>query len=186
MVEAETSYPDAAFPHEPFACPYCGQMLAASCRVCVACRRPINPTDILVSAIPGPAAEPQGTEGAIAPVRFSWPIFFVVLAFLFMASVIALLVFGGDEKKVQVVLIPIPLVSALWVILDGTRKGLPHPLRWGLGTLLMWLIFFPWYLARRQKPNAPSPFVEGRGMLILLLLLVVVNLLFLLIGGPVK
>jgi hypothetical protein len=31
-----------------------------------------------------------------------------------------------------------------------------------MGTLLLWPIIFPWYLARRSSPSQPCPFIEAR------------------------
>ncbi len=177
---------DSGFPKEPFECPYCGQMLAAACRVCVACKRAINSGDIRFSLPAKGADQPQEAAGAIAPVRFSWPIFFTVFATAFLVAAIIFLVTGQDREKTQLLLSPIPLISALWVIFDGNRNHVSKPLRWGLGALFLWIVFFPWYLARRRTPAAPCPFVEGRGMLLVLLLVLAVNLLYMLIIGPGK
>ena len=48
----------AEFPSEPFQCPACGQLLAPACRVCVACKRTIDPAEI---ARPREGASPAGT-----------------------------------------------------------------------------------------------------------------------------
>jgi hypothetical protein len=31
-----------------------------------------------------------------------------------------------------------------------------------MGTLLLWPIIFPWYLARRNYPKQPCPFIEAQ------------------------
>lgn len=80
----------------------------------------------------------------------------------------------------------LPFISSLWVIFDAHQKHVARPLRWGLGTLLMWIVIFPWYLARRRTPQAPCPFVEGFGMPIALVVVLAASVLFILIYGPVK
>ena len=44
--QSKRALPTADFPSEPFPCPACGQMLGPSCRVCVACKQPLNPAEI--------------------------------------------------------------------------------------------------------------------------------------------
>src|SRR5208337_5110078 len=71
---------DEEFPTEPFPCPACGQLLAPACRVCVACKHPINPAEIArPQEVVSSAGPRQGTEPRTERVRFSWPIFFAVL-----------------------------------------------------------------------------------------------------------
>ena len=187
MTDAAPSLPNNAFPSEPFPCPACGQMLAAACRVCVACRRPINPAEIgkpeLRTELPRSDAPLEGAES----VRFPWKIFWLVLSVSWLAAVIALLFFGPDKTdKVRLLFSPVPVISAVWVVIDGSRRRVAMPLRWGLGTLMLWFVFFPWYLARRGTPQARCPFVEGARMPILLLVVLAANLLILLVTGPPK
>ena len=55
----------------------------------------------------------------------------------------------------------IVVASAVWVFFDarqiGVRKGLvpgqwwdADPTTWTVGTLLLWILFFPMYLAKRE------------------------------------
>jgi len=60
-----------------------------------------------------------------------------------------------------VVLIIVILGTAIWVDRDArklvaagaTKKQLGgnSPLMWGIGTILVWIIVFPWYLSKRAK-----------------------------------
>jgi hypothetical protein len=88
-----------------------------------------------------------------------------------------------DPLKGQLVLGGVQIVCSFWVFYDALEKRLPRPLRWGMGTLLLWPIIFPWYLARRQRPKQPCPFVEAQASPItraalLVLLVVFVYLVF--------
>jgi hypothetical protein len=51
-----------------------------------------------------------------------------------------------------------------------------------MGTLLLWPIIFPWYLARRNRPQQPCPFIEARAKpLTLAILFIVLAILFYLV-----
>ena len=149
----------SAFPDEPFPCPACGQMLAASCRVCVACKQPIDPTRINsaieVQKLPQLGAPPVPVVGA----PFSWSVFFLVLlAWLILA--------GAGEKllgpaRAQWFMLSVVLISSLWVLQDAHAKSIAKPLRWAVGSFLLWIVFFPWYLSRRRVPSASCRPVEG-------------------------
>ena len=149
----------AEFPSEPFQCPACGQLLAPACRVCVACRKPIDfgavgrPKEAALPAAPAPGTAPRPE-----PVRFSWPIFFAVLG----VSCLLLIVLQGIWKEQQQILLAMAGVETLagvWVFFDASRKGSPRPLRWALGTMFLPLVIFPWYLARTPStPVASSVF----------------------------
>lgn len=182
------SMPAAAFPDEPFACPHCGQMLAPSCRICPSCRKTIDPKDIARPDIVIPIATQiiplPGKEHA----RFSWSIFFATLGIWFIAALIAERLLGYE--KGQFVLGGLVILSSVWVLHDAREKNIPKPLRWSLGSFLLWIIIFPWYLARRKTPKAPCPFIEGEGgrvartLLFILLVFFLLSALMLLIKGP--
>jgi hypothetical protein len=175
---------------EPFACPACGQMLAPSCRVCVACKQPIDPsqidTAVAESVRPAPAVALPTPE----PVRFPWLLFLALFGIRLAVAMVAQRHFG--LLRTELMLGGVEFVTAIWVFQDAQRRRVPKPLRWGLGSLLLWLLFFPWYLARRRAPEAPCPSIEaeiGPVTRVLLIILVVFFLLgmvsFLFKGPPV-
>ena len=149
---------DEQFPAEPFPCPACGQLLAPSCRVCVACQRAIDPAEIRRPAVL-PAVE-MPTQRKLEPVRFSWRIFLIVFAIWVVGATLVQRLM--PPRRAQFVLGSVQILCSLWVLFDALEKGLPRPLRWGMGTLLLWPIIFPWYLARRSRPEQPCPFIEAR------------------------
>ena len=176
------------FPDEPFACPHCGQMLAPSVRVCASCKQPIDPSAIERPAISIPIAELTVPLPPKEQARFSWSIFFGVLASWFLVAV----TFAGllGYQKSQFVLGGVVIGSSLWVLYDANKQGIPKGLRWSLGSLLLWILVFPWYLSRRRTPKAPCAFIEGeagrfaRTLLFVLLAFVLLSALMLLIKGP--
>ncbi|MGH9445435.1 MAG: hypothetical protein ACRD3O_06900 [Terriglobia bacterium] len=147
-------------PTEPFPCPHCGQMLAPSCRLCVACRQPID-----IAQIRGPephilpGSPPDTAPAAIRSAHFSWSIFFIVLAAAFVLVSIAVRLVGRETS--ELVFTGITFACAGWVYMDARAKGLPRPWRWSIMTLFFWLIFFPWYLGRRRTPQAPCSVMES-------------------------
>jgi 4-amino-4-deoxy-L-arabinose transferase-like glycosyltransferase len=146
---------------EPFACPACGQMLAPSCRVCVACGQTIDLAEIArLLEGPLPAAPAPTQEPRLSPVPFPWLIFLVVLGVLLALGQISLAIWG--EQKAPWVMQAVPMLAGIWVYFDALRRGVPRPLRWGLGTILLLIVVFPWYLARRTEPQSPVPFVEAK------------------------
>lgn len=178
-VKPEESTPGLSFPNEPFPCPACGQMLAPSCRVCVACKHTIDPAELCK---PPATVSPTETKvTAQAPVRFPWRVFFLVLA-IWMIGASAAQHFLGPLKS-QLVLGGVQIVTSVWVFYDALSQGLPKPLRWGVGSLLLWPLIFPWYLVRRAQPFSPCPFVEtpaspmARTVLLVLLLVFFVLIL---------
>jgi hypothetical protein len=188
QIENEAPAAEPAFPTEPFACPYCGQMLGPECRVCVACRAPIDPTRIQASQ---PRVEPAAVEPAPAPrehVRFPWGLFLILLLARFLAAATINAALG--LTKTFLILGSFEILCGAWVFYDATRRHVPKPLRWGLGTALLWIVFFPWYLARRRTPRAVCPFVEAEASplaRVLLFALMVFFLLSILMGifkGP--
>ena len=66
------------FPTENFVCPACGQLLGPACRVCVACKRAIDPAELRKPQVLPAIAMPERRE--LEPVRFSWRTFVIVFA----------------------------------------------------------------------------------------------------------
>ncbi len=159
-VSSELPETVAPVPAEPFPCPECGQMLAASCRVCVACKAPVDIARIGQSRPPSPRGVPEAFAPRDAePARFSWGIFLAVLFSYLSAAVVTTGLLGqvGSTYTMAGCI----LLSSLWVFIDARRQGVPKPTGWAIGCLLMWIIIFPWYLARRRTPRAPCPIIEG-------------------------
>jgi hypothetical protein len=155
IVAAEKPGPEEHFPSEPFPCPACGQLLAPTCRVCVACHHAEIGREAPAAVV---AALPPRIE---APVRFPWALFLSFFVAVMAGGILAESVIG--PAKTQILVGTLQLILAIWVSFDAYSKRVPHPLRWGLGTMLpTWLIILPWYLARRRRPEAPCPFVEAR------------------------
>jgi len=179
-MSTEASISTVEFPNDPFPCPACGQMLGPSCRVCVACKQPINAAEIKrPEPPPAPRFEPPpGPTLQVSPVRFSWPIFFVVLLGWFLLAGLAERYLG--PARAQLLLGSVVILSSAWVFYDAHNKLVPKPLRWGLGSLLLWIVVFPWYLARRRDPVAPCRFVEAEGRPLTRLLLAVLVMVILL------
>lgn len=164
--EANLTAEDSEFPTEPFPCPHCGQMLAPTVRVCVACKQPIEPHQIRRPAPPPPppiiavSPEPEAVERIERErARFSWGIFFRVLLIWFAATLLSVQFL--KYATAQMFLEGLILLSSIWVFYDAQKKGIPKPFRWAVGSLLLWIVVFPWYLSRRQKPRATCPFIEA-------------------------
>jgi hypothetical protein len=160
--EAETvasPAPVAEFPTEAFPCPTCGQLLGASCRVCVACGHTIDPAEIAkpqdVSTIATAARAEVARPG---PVRFPWRIFFAVLVISFLLAQVFIELWGLE--KAQLAMGGAQTLAGIWVFFDALSRRIPCPWRWGLGSMLLPVIIFPWYLARRKVPESACPFVE--------------------------
>ena len=187
-VNIESSEPVATLPAEPFACPECGQMLGASCQVCVACKKPVDLTRI--ASIP-PAARAEALEvpraGPLEPARFSWGIFFTVFfAYLFLASLSQTLMgFKGSTYTMG----GFVLATSLWVFVDARQKAIPKPVGWAIACLLLWLVFFPWYVSRRRTPDAPCPMIESesgpvaRVIILFLILMTLVGAVMMISSG---
>ncbi|MGH9398148.1 MAG: hypothetical protein ACRD18_15010 [Terriglobia bacterium] len=156
---AETS------PAEPFVCPNCGQLLAPACRVCVACREPVDFTKVGKPEPPvvAPVSRPAGPMPS-APVgsgQFSWPIFFICVAvYLLIGYAAEHLLKGSDLRWFVGGLL---VGCGAWVYYDARRRSVPHPLRWAIGSFLIWIVVFPWYISRRRKPEAPCLIMEAPG-----------------------
>ena len=179
----------AEFPSEPFLCPACGQLLGPSCRVCVACKHPINPAEIaLTPAVAVVAAHAPSTQAKREAVRYPWRILIAVMGIGMILGLISLALLG-DEKGLLVIQ-AIPVFVGVWVFYDAYQRRLPRPFRWGIGTMMLLAIIFPWYLARRSKPEAVVPFVEAevgpvtRILLIALLIFFLIGLVFNIVQGP--
>lgn len=154
-----------AAPTEPFACPNCGQLLAPTCRVCAACREPVDfskigkpepaiATPVPLTAIPAPST-PVGSG------QFSWPIFFVCVAVYLLIGYGAEHLLKGPDLRWFVG--GLLVGCAAWVYYDARRRSVPHPLRWVFGSLLIWILVFPWYVSRRRKPEVSCPIMEAPG-----------------------
>jgi hypothetical protein len=182
--------PTATFPDEPFACPNCGQLLAASCRVCPSCKQEVNPIEIIRPDVNIIIAEQVVPLPAQEHAQFSWGIFFAAFGTWLAVAAIAESLLGPGPS--QVVLFSLVALSSVWVYRDAREKNIPTPIRWSLGSLLLWMIIFPWYLARRRTPKAPCPFVEGEGrrvartLLVILLVFFLISVLMMLLKGPKK
>lgn len=190
MVEApnETnSQPANSFPDEPFACPHCGQMLAPSCRTCPSCRQTIDLNEIVRPDVVIPIAEQIIPLPTKEHARFSWGIFFATLGTWFIVALVAEALLGYEKS--QFALGGLVVLSSAWVYQDARKNNIPKALRWSLGSLLLWIVFFPWYLARRRTPKAACPFIEGesrhiRTLIIVLLFFFLLMSLMLLLKGP--
>src|SRR3972149_10952331 len=72
---------------EPSPCPECGQMLAASCRVCVACKIPVDYARVNIKGLATlPNTLDRLSPQTIEPARFSWGIFFTVFLIYFVVA----------------------------------------------------------------------------------------------------
>ncbi len=185
---SDAAAPTAEVPSEPFACPNCGQLLAPTCRVCVACRQPIDlaaiarKPDVAVRVTPEVAATVQRER-----VPFPWRLLFIVVGAGMFLGIASVAVWG--EEKGPVVIQSLPVFAGIWVFFDAVRRRLPRPLRWGVGTMLLLAVFLPWYLARRSKPQATvvleAELTPGvRALLIALLMFLLMGLVLAIMRGP--
>jgi hypothetical protein len=179
----------AGFPNEPFQCPACGQLLAPSCRVCVACKHAIDPAEIArPREVALPVARAASTEPKAEPVRFPWHIFFSVLGISFLLALISEGLWG--EQRAELAMGGAQTLAGVWVFFDALRQRVPRALRWGVGSMLLPVVIFPWYLARRKRPQSPVPFVEAevgpvtRFLLFALLIFFLASLIFYIVKGP--
>jgi len=188
-VSVESPAPVAEFPSEPFPCPTCGQLLAPSCRVCVACRHTIDPAEIAhPQAVALAAASAPGTVPRRGTVRYPWRMFFGVLGISFFLALVFESFWG--EQRAQLAMGGAQTLAGVWVFFDALRLRVPRSLRWAVGTMLLPVFVFPWYLARRKTPQATVPFVEAeagpvtRFLLFALLIFVLASLIFYIVQGP--
>lgn len=179
--KSEDRFDGSPAPLEPFACPSCGQMLAPSCRVCVACGAPVDPSQARqpapvaaapVPETPGPEKQPAG-----AISHFSWPVFFVCVAAYLLTAVAAERLLKPHEVKWFVG--GLLVGCAAWVYVDARVRRVPHPLRWAVGAFLIWIVVFPWYISRRRKPETPCLVMEAQGTAFLRMVVWVIVIFFL-------
>ena len=129
-------------------------------------------------------------------MSFSWQIFFVVLlAWLGLMGVCAWLVELAKARTIpfgasaQFIPFGVVLGSSVWVLQDAHAKSIPKPFRWAFGSIMLWIVFFPWYLSRRRVPAATCR-VEaeltplGRFLAFALLVLLVISLVITVTKGP--
>jgi hypothetical protein len=166
-----------AFPDEPFVCPHCGQMLAPECRVCVACRQTIDPAEIKPQTIEA-APRTRRTRSPADRVYFPWSLFIALLIARLLIVATAARAWG--ITKAEVLVGALEILTSAWVFYDAPRRHIAKPFRWGIGSLLLWAVFFPWYIVRRRAPETPCPFMEAEsGQPARTLLFVLFLLLFL-------
>lgn len=165
--------------NEAFPCPNCGQMLGPTVRVCASCREPVDLALVRfkarVAALPpaeaGTAAEPRAPAPR-SEAQFSWRMFFTLVLVWLLTALLAQRQLG--EEGAQSFMLVILILSSAWVTYDARQRGVPKPLRWGVGSLLVWIVVFPWYLSRRRTPEVPCAPVEGPAAGRILLVMVVV------------
>jgi hypothetical protein len=149
---------------EPFACPHCGQMLAPTCHVCVACGEPVEAGAVSRAKVVLPVQPEFYSQRPVARrAQFSWPIFFA-----FLAGWLVIVVFASQAvheigaRSVELAVVGLQLVCAGWVFLDASGKRIPRPWRWSVMTLFFWIVFFPWYVSRRRAPQQPCAVMEAQ------------------------
>jgi hypothetical protein len=155
----------------------------------VACKHTINPADIArPQEVVLPAAHAPSTGPRPETVRYPWLIFFAVLGVGLILGQIFLALLG--EQKGPLVIQAVPVLVGLWVFFDARRQRVPRPLRWAVGSMLLLIIIFPWYLARRSKLRSQVRFVEAevgpvtRFLLFALLIFFLASLIFYIVKGP--
>lgn len=113
-------------------------------------------------------------------MRFPWTLFFALLAARVLVIGGVVLLRHWTISKAAALENAVDLLTAIFVYYDAYRNRVSKPLRWALGSLFLWVVFFPWYLARRRTLQTPCPLVESetspliRALLFLLLLYLVV------------
>lgn len=142
-------------------------MLAPSCRMCVACGAPVDPSQVYQSrpaAVTAPSVPETSRpeEKAVGPIsHFSWPIFFVCIAVYLLVAFAAERLLKPAEVRWFVG--GLLVGCAAWVYFDARVRRVPHPLRWAIGAFLIWIVVFPWYISRRRKPETPCVVMEAQG-----------------------
>jgi hypothetical protein len=179
----------AELPTEPFPCPACGQLLAPTCRVCVACKHPIDRAELARRhAVAASRPLMAGTEPLPAPVRYPWRLLFTFLGISFAMAVVFEALWG--QEKAQLAMGGAQTLAGVWVFFDAVRQRVARPFRWAMGSMLLPVVIFPWYWARRRTPQAPVPFVEAeagpvtRLLLYVLLAFVLASLIYYKVKGP--
>ena len=171
---------EGQFPNEPFSCPACGQFLGPSCAICVACKQPINPAEISRTSTPALPATPRPASANARPesVRYPWRILVVVMGIGMIVGMITFALLG--DQKGTLVIQTLPFAVGFWVFFDAFNRRIPRPFRWGMGTMLLLALVFPWYLARRNRPESSVPFVEAETRPVTRVLFILLLVLFLL------
>jgi hypothetical protein len=144
---------------EPFACPVCGQMLGPGSRICAVCKAPVDPSEIKG---PAPRIEPSPLSPTPTPLeraRFPWKLFALLLLARLAVAASANRYLG--LSRTFLLLGVFEILCGVWVGYDAIQRGVPKPFRWGLGSALLWILVFPWYLTRRRMPWASCPFIEA-------------------------
>jgi len=173
----ETPSLPAGFPAEAFPCPNCEQLLAPTCRVCVACKQPIDPAEIKLPVLELLKARAQATRSA-PRVYFPWGLFFALLIVRLLVLITTTRLWG--VAKAEVLVGGLEIITSAWIFYDAPRRHIAKSLRWFLGSLFLWVVFFPWYLVRRRAPETPCPLIEAEARPLTLVLILLLLLFFLL------
>lgn len=180
--------PETQADGEPFPCPACGQMLGPGCRVCAACKEPIDPAAIRRFPV---AVGPSPFEPSPIPLeraRFPWSLFLILLLARLTVSAVINQYLG--LRKTFLILGIFEIVCGAWVFYDAVQCRVPKPLRWGLGSALLWILVFPWYLTRRRVPRAACPFIEAevgpvaRALIFALMIFFFLSVVIFIFKGP--
>ena len=180
----------ALYSKEPFECQNCGQLLDFQCRVCGACKAAVEPLPLARTPPPADSIPEESAEALPSVVSFPWKGWLILLS----VSILVGNLLEGMIGRTQTysLFYVFEVLCAVWVYQDAKSKNLPTPLRWSMGTLLIWVVVFPWYLVRRQRVTASCPFVEansrpftGALLAFLLLSLVIFVVYTVLSRGPV-
>ena len=173
---------------EPFPCPACGQMLGPGSRVCAVCKTPVDPE---AAGTPPVVVEPRRAEPAAIlseRVRFPWRLFTILLLARLVVAASANQYLG--LSKTFLILGGFEIACGAWVSFDALQRGIPKAFRWGLGSALLWILVFPWYLARRRVPRATCPFIEAevgpvtRAVFFALIVFFLISFLAVIFKGP--
>ena len=177
---AERPAAGVAFPTEPFVCPNCGQLLAPSCRVCVSCHQSIDFSRVhSAPAIHFPVAAKAPAPRLSVHNQFSWRIFVIFLGAYLTLAMVAERTLNPTSNEFVLAVGGLQLLTSICVFLDARLRRIPHALRWALGSLLLWIVVFPWYLSRRRAPESPCPLMEAEASVFLRALLWLILILFL-------
>src|SRR5438046_3694554 len=122
-----TSASGAAFPDEAFPCPACGQMLGPLCRVCVACKQPIDPAQIKAASARVSEPRPFEAHPTTGTVRFPWVLFFVLLL---VGIPVGLAERRWGLIRTELVFDGFKMRCAAGVFYDANHRGATRPLRW--------------------------------------------------------
>lgn len=122
-------------------CPFCAEDILAEAIVCKHCRRDINSS---TEALPFKAVPGQVVTSGV--------MYFLAAFASILISIFVLGTFGP---------ILLVLITSIWAGADaGTHKiskyeqGLGGPATVFFGSLLLWILVFPWYLAIRSRIRA--------------------------------